>query len=161
LNWIIENLKESPDALQARAAEWTALQAQLPRGVADWTRILAFYEAHARQAAAQFRAAIVALAAEQFRRATGHWPTALDELVPQYLTAAPRDPMDGQQLRLARRPDGIVIYSVGLDGKDDGGVVAAENKGNPRDIGIRLWDVAQRRQPPLQAKTPAAKAKAP
>jgi hypothetical protein len=44
LNWIIENLKESPDALQARAAEWTALQAQLPRGVADWAGMMAFYE---------------------------------------------------------------------------------------------------------------------
>jgi hypothetical protein len=81
--------------------------------------------------------------------------------VPQYLTAVPRDPVDGQPLRLARRPDGIVIYSIGLDGKDDGGVVAAENKGNPSDIGIRLWDIAQRRQPPLPPKPPAAKAKSP
>jgi hypothetical protein len=161
LNWIIETLKESPDALQARAAEWTALQAQLPQGVADWAAMMARYDADLRVSEGYFRSAVAALAAEQFRRATGHWPTALDELVPQYLTAVPRDPMDGKPLRFARRPDGIVIYSIAPNGKDDGGAVQAENKKTASDIGIRLWDAAQRRQPPLPPKTPAAKAKAP
>src|SRR5205085_10642424 len=97
-----------------------------------------------------FRSAAAALAAEQFRQARGRWPTTLDELVPEYLAAVPRDPCDLRPLRLARRPDGIVIYGVGRNGTDDGGDVGG-GPSKARDVGLRLWDVAQRRQPPLAA----------
>jgi hypothetical protein len=46
----------------------------------------------------------------------------LDALVPGFLPAVPFDIMDGKPLRY--RPGGrqaYVLYSVGLDGKDDGG----------------------------------------
>src|SRR5439155_22126196 len=113
--WLIECLKESPDGLQARAAEWATLRAQLPR--AFQFDLMVRYDADLRKDEAKFRAAVVALAAERFRQAEGRWPTSLDELVPQYLAAVPRDPFDLRPLKLARRPDGLVIYSVGPDGK--------------------------------------------
>jgi hypothetical protein len=45
--------------------------------------------------------------------------------------------------------DGIVIYSVGDDGADDGGTLAdGSEPQDGTDIGFRLWDVPRRRQEP-------------
>ncbi len=67
------------------------------------------------------RNAYAALAAERFRLARGRWPETLDELVPAYLDAVPEDPFDGKPLRYRRRPDGFTVYSIGENGRDDGG----------------------------------------
>ena len=46
----------------------------------------------------------------------------LAALVPEFLTAIPHDPMSGKLLIYRLRPDGaFLLYSVGLDGRDDGG----------------------------------------
>ena len=45
----------------------------------------------------------------------------LEELVPQFLPSVPLDPYDGQPLRYKRLPAGFVVYSIGADGRDDGG----------------------------------------
>jgi hypothetical protein len=149
LNWVIERLKESPDGLRAHEAEWVAMQAQQPPWVSMRMGWIVRYVADARSEQAVFRSAVAGLAAEQFRRTNGHWPTSLNELFPAFLTALPRDPFDLQALRLVRVPDGIVIYSVGPDGTDDGGDVVPGKNG--RDIGIRLWDPDKRRQRALPA----------
>jgi hypothetical protein len=99
------------------------------------------------RSAAQMRTMIAALAAERYRKAHGRWPESLAVLVPQYLKEVPVDPFDGKLLRLRRVSDGLVIYSVGLDGQDNGGTLA-NNFAPGTDIGVRLWDVKQRRQPP-------------
>jgi hypothetical protein len=100
---------------------------------------------------ARLRCLIVALAAEHFRRAHGRWPEALDRLTPELLPAVPPDPFDGAPLRCARLADGLVIYSVGHDGKDDGGRLAANWRADQDgDLGFRLWDVPHRRRPPPQ-----------
>lgn len=63
-----------------------------------------------------------ACALERHRIATGVYPEALGELVPSLLAAVPTDVVDGQPLRYRRDADGtFLLYSVGLDGKDDGG----------------------------------------
>jgi hypothetical protein len=99
---------------------------------------------------AQLRTAAAAVAVERFRRAEGRWPQSLTELAPRYLKAVPDDPYDGAPLRYRRLADGVVVYSVGYDGKDDGGNL--DRKLSPvapgRDMGVRLWDVSQRRRPP-------------
>jgi hypothetical protein len=150
--WAVERLKESPDGLRAHAAEWADLRARLPWGAKYWMDTFARCAEEMAVDDAAFRSAVAALAAEQFRQARGRWPTTLDELVPEFLTVVPRDPCDLQPLRLARRPDGIVIYGVGRDGKDDGGIVRGDHPPRVSDVGVRLWDVAQRRQPPLPPK---------
>ena len=69
--------------------------------------------------------------------------------MPAFLPALPLDPFDGEPLRYKRMPDGIVIYSVGVDGKDDGGrILWTPGQPPPSDVGVRLWDVPHRRQPP-------------
>jgi hypothetical protein len=98
---------------------------------------------------ALLRCAVVALAAERYRLAHGDWPRSLTDLVPAYLPAVPLDPFDGQPLRYRRTGTGAVIYSVGEDGRDDGGDPSRPTEaGPPRDEVFTLWDVTARRQPP-------------
>jgi hypothetical protein len=109
-----------------------------------------------------FRCSAAALAAERYRRAHGDWPQSLDQLVPDYLAAVPTDPFSGNPLLFIRRANGVIVYSVGEDGKDDGGAVDADSGAvdtdNPflrrADVGVRLWDIAKRRQPPLPPQPP-------
>ena len=51
----------------------------------------------------------------------GAWPAKLDELAPHYLQRVPLDRYSGGPL--IYRPAGtkFVLYSVGKDGRDDGG----------------------------------------
>jgi hypothetical protein len=44
--------------------------------------------------------------------------------------------------------DGVVIYSIGPDGKDNGGKLGKDPTKEGSDLGLRLWDISQRRQPP-------------
>jgi hypothetical protein len=106
---------------------------------------------------AQLRCAAVAVAAERHRRAATRWPDSVAQLVTGGLVpAVPRDPFDGQPIRFRRLADGLVVYSVGPDGTDDGGAINRQRPNDPgSDLGVRLWDVAARRQPPL-AKPQAA-----
>jgi hypothetical protein len=64
---------------------------------------------------------LVVIAMERYRLAQGRWPSSLQELVPAYLPAVPPDRLDGQALRYRLREDRPVLYSVGMDRKDDGG----------------------------------------
>jgi hypothetical protein len=70
---------------------------------------------------AHIRIAETAIAIERFRLTRGKLPKKLDELVPQFLSAVPMDPFDGQLLRYRRLEKGYVIYSVDRDGEDNGG----------------------------------------
>ena len=63
----------------------------------------------------------VSLAVERYRVAHSNLPNKLDELVTAYFAAVPIDPFDGQPLRYKKLAKGYVVYSVGEDGKDDGG----------------------------------------
>jgi hypothetical protein len=70
--------------------------------------------------------AIYALAAERYRLRHGQWPEALSDITADLLPAAwanrpPVDPFDGQPLRYRIDDDGLRLYSVGRNGRDDGG----------------------------------------
>ncbi|MBU0716633.1 MAG: hypothetical protein KJ749_00150 [Planctomycetes bacterium] len=94
------------------------------------------------RAVAGLDCARVALAAEQFRMDTGSLPTSLDELVPDYIDAIPEDPFDGAPLRFAALENGIVIYALGENLTDDGGVITKTAR--PLDVGFRLLRVEYR-----------------
>jgi hypothetical protein len=113
----------------------------------DWSRLAESFHRNT----AQLRCAAAALAAERYRLAEGHWPENLDILVPRYLTAVPTDPFDGQPLRLKRSEDRLVIYSVGVDKKDNGGNLSRQwDEPQGTEVGFRLWDVGQRGKPPVE-----------
>jgi hypothetical protein len=64
----------------------------------------------------------LALAVTVYRAQEGKYPDTLNDLLPGYIAEIPSDPFDGKPLR--SRPDGkgLVVYSIGPDLKDDGGV---------------------------------------
>ena len=102
---------------------------------------------------ALLKCAIAALAAERFRQAKGRWPKKLQELVPDFLRSVPIDPFDGKELRVRQLSDGIVIYSVGPDGQDNGGSLSRLHVPPPEtDIGFRLWNPAQRQRPSKKSR---------
>jgi len=68
------------------------------------------------------RLALTALGLARYRLARGNYPDRLDELVPDYLKTALSDPVDGQPFRYRREdPQFPRLYSIGLNGRDDGG----------------------------------------
>jgi hypothetical protein len=104
-----------------------------------------------RRSQALLRCTITGLALECYRAEKERWPDRLDELGPAYLKAVPLDPFDTRPLRYKRLPDGVLVYSVGPDGQDDGGALNWKRDGaKGTDLGFRLWDVDQRRQPPAE-----------
>jgi hypothetical protein len=89
---------------------------------------------------AHLNLALTALSIERFRLANGDkLPDQLTNLVPAYLNSVPKDPFDGSPLRYKKLERGYLIYSIGKDGKDDGGVEAPPKKPNaPADIPFRV-----------------------
>jgi len=84
-----------------------------------------------------------AIALERYRLAHGEYPEALDALAPQFMDKVPHDIIGGQPLHYQRTSDGqFVLYSVGWNGIDDGGVVAFKNTGrDPRDESSSTVDI--------------------
>jgi len=67
--------------------------------------------------------AFVACGLERYRLAHGQYPETLEALVPQFADKLPHDIVGGQPLKYRRTADGqFVLYSVGWNEKDDGGV---------------------------------------
>lgn len=79
--------------------------------------------ARAAELEAYRRLVVAALALERHRSQFGAYPPTLSALVPEFLSEAPVDFMDGKPLRYKRAENGhYVLYSTGLDVQDDGGV---------------------------------------
>jgi hypothetical protein len=71
-----------------------------------------------------------AVAMTRYRLDHGMLPSHLGDLVPAYLDAVPIDPFDGKPLRLAIKNNQWIIYSVGPDRVDDGGIEINRGKGD-------------------------------
>jgi hypothetical protein len=88
-------------------------------------------------------AARISCALERYRLAIGKLPEKLDLLVPQFISAIPTDVIDGHALRYRSTSDNsYLIYSIGLNGKDDGGVVAWKKGKTPevdKEKGDWVW----------------------
>jgi hypothetical protein len=95
----------------------------------------------------------VAIALERFRLAHGEFPGSLDALVPQFLEKIPHDIINGEPLHYRRTDDPpsqssgaasgqFVLYSVGWNETDDGGVVVfgkGETPGVDTSKGDWVW----------------------
>jgi hypothetical protein len=85
----------------------------------------------------------IACALERYRLANGHFPERLDALAPQFISLLPNDVLTGEPYKY-RRGDGgqFVLYSIGWDEKDDGGV-AGETMFDERK-GDWVWECPAR-----------------
>ena len=72
----------------------------------------------------------VACALERYRLMHGEYPETLDTLAPQFIGKLPHDVINGQPLHYRPTDDGqFILYSVGWNEKDDGGVVEFSESG--------------------------------
>ena len=80
---------------------------------------------------AQRRMAAIALAMRLFELDHGRRPRELAELVPDYLPAVPIDPMAAGEWPIHYLPNAHqpILYSVGENGRDDGGAYVIDAKG--------------------------------
>jgi hypothetical protein len=87
----------------------------------------------------------VAVALERFRLAQREFPDSLAALAPQFLEKIPHDVIGGQPLLYRRTDDGqFVLYSVGWNETDDGGVVGTKVVGvTDRKSQTPIWDFKQ------------------
>lgn len=70
---------------------------------------------------AKILAARAGLACKIYQNRHGTFPEELSQLVPDILSEVPTDPFSGKSLIYRRTPSGFIVYSVGSNGKDDGG----------------------------------------
>jgi hypothetical protein len=118
-------------------------------GNADSIAGISLYNDALRRSKILLEAAKAGLAAEEFRVEHGRLPHDWNELVPRYLPSIPHDSFAGGPFQFKTTADGIVIYSVGTDRKDDGG--------DPeRDIVFRVYHRDKRGLPPVPFKPSAA-----
>ena len=142
----IELSKRSPH-------EWVQLASKIPQIPKDRENVLAYsfssgLEITVRavlRSIAAVESAQIAVAVEEFRQKNRRWPAALAELGDGF--TIPIDPFDGSPMRYRILEDRVVIYSVGPDQKDDGGMEIDCNGKPGTDIGFRLWNLDQRRLP--------------
>jgi len=84
--------------------------------------------------------ALIVCALERHRLAHGKYPETLDALVPRFAEKLPPDVIGGQRLKYRRSDDGqFVLYSVGWNETDDGGIVVLKANSGNSGIEERDW----------------------
>ena len=76
---------------------------------------------------AQKNAVLTALAMYRYHKRNKEWPKTEDDLIPEFLDRMPADILTGKPLHSKIVDDRLLIYSVGMDYDDDGGVDGVEN----------------------------------
>jgi hypothetical protein len=85
-----------------------------------------------------------------YRADNGSYPDKLADLTPKYVAKVPTDLFSDSDLHYKQEGDGYLLYSVGINGKDDGG----KTYGDADESG-EIWDDLVVRVP--TAETPKAK----
>ncbi|HEY4330199.1 MAG TPA: hypothetical protein VGN88_10725 [Phycisphaerae bacterium] len=79
----------------------------------------------------------VVVGAAEVKAKTGKWPGSAEEIVPGVLKEMPKDMYSeggAMPFRYVVKGDGVRVYSVGENGKDDGGVM--DREGGKDDLGV-------------------------
>ncbi len=84
----------------------------------------------------------LAISIQLYKRATGQYPESLAELQPDYIKEIPQDWFSDGLVTYRRTGTGFVVYSVGENKIDDGGLDSDEMPGNRRgDIRVRVGEL--------------------
>ncbi|MEN9575332.1 MAG: hypothetical protein RL514_3187 [Verrucomicrobiota bacterium] len=124
------------------------IKATLRHGVMEQMLLPAVSKASHRACQAQTftQLAVAACALERHWLAHGSYPESLGALPPEF-GPLPSDPMSGQPFHYARTADGrFRVWSVGWNGKDDGGTVAMREPAKKEvdfEQGDWVWPVPQ------------------
>jgi hypothetical protein len=127
--------KQADEALRTmRVAPYSTLCKIILPGLVNSPRKFAW-------AQAAVNLARTACALERYRLAHGKYPETLDVLAPQSIAKVPHDPIGGQPLHYRSMNDGqFILYSVGWNEKDDGGIVSLDKEGSvDLDQGDWVW----------------------
>jgi len=85
-------------------------------------------------------AAALACGIERYRLTHGQFPESLGALVPEIISQLPHDILNGQPLKYRRTADGqYLLYSVGWNETDDGGVLALKPQSESIDQAAGDW----------------------
>lgn len=89
----------------------------------------------------------LAFALAAYRADHGSYPAKLADLVPKYVSKVPKDMFNDAELHYQREADGYLLYSVGLNGIDDGGKSHDDwmDGKQPDDLIIRMPSAEQGR----------------
>jgi hypothetical protein len=133
----IDRNRELSEITISREAAWsdeaykwrTALLREGPRVLAGANRTgftehlssARAFESAAGRRDALLRLLITELTIRAYQIAEGRLPESLNDLCPRYFSSVPVDPFSGAALIYRRVDDTYVLYSVGLDQKDNGG----------------------------------------
>jgi hypothetical protein len=84
----------------------------------------------------------VGLALAVYRAEHGAYPAKLADLAPKYIATIPKDEFSDEDLHYKLDGDGFLLYSVGINGRDDGGkgLDDATNGEDWDDLSIRIKD---------------------
>lgn len=80
----------------------------------------------------------LAIALTLYHRETGKYPEKLGELTPKFLPSIPLDLFNGKEIIYARTEKGYRFYSVGPNGRDDGGIRDEEDRTKADDILVEM-----------------------
>lgn len=78
----------------------------------------------------------VAFALAAYRHDLGHYPKKLDELAPKYLASVPNDMFADRPLVYRPADDGYLLYSVGVNSKDENGRIIYEDDNWSDDLSV-------------------------
>ena len=90
----------------------------------------------------------VACAVERYRAAHGNFPETLELLIPDFIQRLPADVIGGRPLHYRRKgSDKFLLYSVGWNETDDGGVAVRRSDGSVvLEQGDWVWDPLQEKR---------------
>jgi hypothetical protein len=101
--------------------------------------------------AMQFELTRLAFALAAYRADHGSYPAKLADLAPKYVAEVPKDIFSAADLHYKQERGGYLLYSVGPNGKDDGGK-GRDDRREPEDFNQDWDDIAVRVPGPAAEK---------
>jgi hypothetical protein len=154
--WFLQYMNQCQEAIRLppadRIREFKRLQSEIKNAPGNMLRLIipalaSIAESDVRSTL-NLELVVTGIGVERYRVKFGRWPETLDEVAKaKLLSKVPLDPYDGKPLRFRKTGDGVVLYSVGPDGKGTGNSLDGPNStSDSRRYEFRLWNGSQRRQ---------------